>query len=406
MTEKRHPLLDSFSQHWLLDPTITYLNHGSFGACPIPVLRKQQELQASLEKEPIRFLDREGESRLDQARASLGEFIGADSFDLAFVPNATSGVNTVLRSLRFKSGDQLMVTDHEYNACRRALDYIADRDGAKIVVVHLPFPLDDDEEIVERILAAASPRTKLALIDHITSPTALVLPIKRIVRELQRLGIDTLVDGAHAPGQVDLNLSEIDAAYYTGNCHKWLCTPKGSAFLHVRRDRQEALHPLVISHGYNTTDAQRGRFRLEFDWTGTADPTAYLCIPEAIGFLGGLYPGGWPALRNRNHELALQGRKLLCEKLSIEPPCPKNMVGSMASLPLPPRREGVAVDYRTFDPLQNALMDRYRIEVPVIDWPKPRQRVIRISAQAYNSLPQYELLADALAELLADPSVP
>lgn len=395
-------LASEAARHWSLDPEIVFLNHGSFGACPAAVLEKQTELRRLLEREPVVFLDREYYGRLDAARAALASFVGARPEDLAFVSNATSGVNAVLRSLRFKPGDELLVTDQAYNACKNALHYAAVRDGANVVVAALPFPVAGAEEIIDAVLAKVTGRTRLALIDHITSPTALVLPVATLVRELAARGVETLVDGAHAPGMTPLDLQVLGAAYYTGNCHKWLCAPKGAAFLHARADRQAGLHPPVISHGYNAPEGDDERFRVEFDWTGTADPTAYLCIPEAIRLLETMLPGGWPELMKHNHRLAVAGRRILCDAWQIPAPCPEEMLGSMAALPLPDSREEISADFRRLPPLQEKLFARYRIEIPVIPWPAPPRRLIRISAQLYNSEAQYRYLAEAVRELLRE----
>ena len=386
---------------WPLDPDILFLNHGSFGACPIPVLQAQLRVLERLERNPVGFLTREFEPQLDEARRALAEFVEAPAEDLVFVPNATTGVNTVLRSLPLDRGDEILVTSHEYNACRNALDFIAGLAGARVVTVSIPFPIAGPELIVSAVLERVTPRTRLLLIDHVTSPTALILPVEPLVRELNARGIDTLVDGAHGPGMLPLQLQALGAANYTGNCHKWLCAPKGAGFLYARPDRQVGLRPLVISHGANATRRDRSRFRLEFDWTGTQDPAPYLCVPVAIRVLGSLLPGGWNALRARNHALAVEGRRILCEALGIAPPCPEEMLGSMAALPLETGEaaapaDGVPVD----DPLERALFDRYRIVVPVFRWPDPPARIVRISAQAYNRAEQYDRLARALRDEL------
>jgi isopenicillin-N epimerase len=382
---------------WFLDPRITFLNHGSFGACPRAVLKFQTTLRERLEREPVQFLVREFEPLLDRARAELARFIGAQANDLVFVPNATSGINTVLRSLRFSKGDELLVTDHEYNACRNALEFVADRSGAKVVVAPIPFPMSSAEEIVRPILDRVTRRTRLVLVDHVTSQTGLVFPIREIVRELESRGVSTLVDGAHAPGMVPLNIARLGASYYTGNCHKWICAPKGAGFLHVRADKQEQIRPLVISHGANSARTDRSRFLIEFGWTGTWDPAAMLSVPEALRFMGGLLAGGWPAVMARNRELALAGRKLICDALKIDLPAPDEFIGSFASIPLSPGRDaGPPKSPLYLDPLQEILRSERRLEVPVIPWPKPPARLLRISAQLYNSLKDYELLADIL----------
>ncbi|HUK62114.1 MAG TPA: aminotransferase class V-fold PLP-dependent enzyme, partial [Dongiaceae bacterium] len=281
MSGSRSPLDErSLAALWPLDPGVVFLNHGSFGACPSAVLEHQSALRAELEAEPVRFLSRELDGRLDVARAALAKFLGADADELAFVTNATSGVNAVLRSRAWSAGDELLATDHTYRACRNALDYVAATSGACVVVAPLPFPLESPDEVVNAVMAKVTPRTRLALLDHVTSPTGLVLPLERMVTELSARGVETLVDGAHAPGMVPLDLTALGATYYSGNCHKWLCAPKGSAFLWIRRDRQTDVRPLTISHGATNVQPGRTRFRMEFDWTGTSDPTAWLTVPR------------------------------------------------------------------------------------------------------------------------------
>jgi isopenicillin-N epimerase len=404
MTETRHPAdlrkpaVDP--GQWLLDPNVVFLNHGSFGSCTRVVLEFQRGVRERLERQPVRFFVREFEGLWDEARSSLASFLGADTDDLVFVPNATSGVNSVLRSLRFEPGDELLVTNHEYNACRNALDFAAGQGSVRVVVAEVPFPLGNEEEVVQRILERVTLRTRLALFDHVTSQTGLVLPVQRIVRELAARGVDSLIDGAHAPGMVPLNLRDIGAAYYTGNCHKWLCAPKGAAFLYVQRDRQERIRPLIISHGANSPRTDRSRFLIEFGWMGTGDPSALLSVPEALRFMGSLLPGGWPEMMRRNRELALAARNVLSEALGVEPPCPDEFIGSLASLPLPDATDTTPSKSPLYlDPLQDRLLSEHGIEVPIIPWPATPKRLLRISAQLYNSLPQYERLAGALRAL-------
>ena len=379
----------NFASLWRLDPAVIYLNHGSFGACPEAVLSAQTALRLEMEREPVDFLVGALPARLDQAREALSSFVGADPADLVFVPNATTGVNAVLRSLSFAPEDELLLTNHTYAACRKTVDFVCQKSGARAAVAELPFPCQE-EAVVSAILKSITPRTRLALLDHVTSPTALVLPLARLVGELEQRGVDTLVDGAHAPGMVPLALSELGAAYYTGNAHRWLCAPKGAAFLHVRRDRQTHLHPNVISHGYS------GGFHAEFDWTGTFDPSAWLCIPEALRFMGNLLPGGWPQVMAVNRALALQARSLLADSCGIDAPCPDTMIGSMASLPLPPASVGSPA-HRLDSKGLHAWFRERGMETWLYPHPLP---LLRISAQLYNDLDQFKRLASLLEEAL------
>ena len=385
---------------WPLDPSIHFLNHGSFGSCPLAVLTFQQSLRSHLERQPVQFLVRELEPALDAARRAIGAFVGANPDDLGFVPNATAGVNTVLRSLEFQPGDELLVTDHEYNACRNALEYAASRAAARVRVASVPFPLREPEQVIDAVLAQVTDQTRIVLLDHVTSQTGLVMPIAELAAALAARNIDVLVDGAHAPGMIPLNIAELGVTYYTGNCHKWVCAPKGAAFLYAHPRRQDQIRPLSISHGANSPRKDRSRFLIEFGWTGTWDPSAMLSVPQALRYVEGLLPGGWSAIMRRNRDLALTARDELCQALEIPTPCPDSMIGSLASVPLPDASTASPPLSPLYtDPLQDALRERFAVEVPVIPWPAPPQRVLRISAQLYNSLPQYQALAGALRSL-------
>ncbi|HEU4407402.1 MAG TPA: aminotransferase class V-fold PLP-dependent enzyme [Polyangiaceae bacterium] len=381
---------------WRLRPDVFYLNHGSYGACPAAILEHQARLRAELEAEPTDFLSRELDGRLAEARAALGAFVGADPDDLGFVTNATSGVNAVLRSLEFGPGDELLTTDHAYAACRKTMDYVASRTGARVVVAEVPFPIAGDDAIVDALVGAVTPRTRLALIDHVTSPTALVFPVARIVRELEARGVDTLVDAAHAPGNVPMNLREAGAAYTSANAHKWLCAPKGAAFLHVRRDRQRAIHPLTISHGYDPSSGE-ANFVAEWGWAGTSDPTAWLSIPECIRYLGSLLPGGWPELMARNRALALRARDLFVASLGVAPPCPDSMVGAMASVPLPAAEPGSPLARLDHKGLSQWTRER-GVESWFCLWPCAGGKLVRASAQLYNDESHYRRLVELLGE--------
>ncbi len=393
------PAPSPLARHWDLDADVVFLNHGSFGACPRVVLELQRALRERMEAQPVRFLYRELERELDAARAPLAALVGCDADDLAFVPNATTGVNTVLRSLDLAPGDELLVTDHEYNACRNALDFVAQRSGARVVVAEVPFPIDHPDTVVGRVLEQVTARTRLLLIDHVTSPTGVVNPVEALVAALRARGVDTLVDGAHAPGMLPLDLDGLGAAYYTGNCHKWLCSPKGAALLHVRRDRQARVRPLTISHGANAPRTDRSRFRLEFDFCGTGDYTPYLCVPASVAFLEGLVPGGLAALQQANRSMALRGREKLCLALGTSPPAPEAMIGSLASVLLPASEEPLVMP-QGLDSMQVTLGERFGIEVPVMRWPALAARLLRISPQAYNTDAQYDYLRDAIRTIV------
>lgn len=383
-----------------LDPGVVFLNHGSFGACPSEILDRQNEIRARIDREPIRFFVEDLEGLLDRARHALATFINADPEGLVRVTNATEGVNTILRSLRFEPGEELLTNNHEYNACNNALRFVAERSGASVVVADVPWPLRGDDQVVSAILAGVTPRTRLVLLSHITSPTGVVFPVARIVQELAARGVDTLVDGAHAPGMVPLDISEIGAAYYTGNCHKWLCAPRGAAFLHVREDRRHLIRPLTISHGANSPRTDRTRFRLEFDWTGTADVSPFLVLPDLIEYMDRLMPGGWPEILFHNRELALKGRVLLCRELDAEPPCPDSMIASLAAVPIADRTpEAAARPTRYHDALQDRLIASWGIQAPIVVFPRDtHRRMVRIAAQVYNTIEQVEYLAQALRE--------
>jgi isopenicillin-N epimerase len=388
----------ALADHWTLDPGVVFLNHGSFGACPRVVLAAQAEWRTRMERQPVQFLWRDLPGLIDGAREELARFLKAEPENLVFIGNATSGVNAVARSLQFQAGDELLTTNHDYNACRNVLAEAAARAGARVVVAKVPFPLTDEQEIINAILAAVTKRTRFAMIDHVTSPTALVFPVARIIRALEERGIETLVDGAHAPGCVPLDIEHWRPAYYTGNLHKWVCAPKGAAFLWARPDRQDALRPTVISHGENTRRPGRSAFHDRFDWPGTLDPTAWLSVPAAIQFGAALFPGGWEELRDRNRMLASAGRALLAGRLGVPLPCPNELHASMATLPLPDTFQQPPVDGARFDPLQTHLLDKHGIEVPIVRWGEPPRRHLRISAQAYNSTEDYRTLAEALAQ--------
>lgn len=370
---------------WRLDPDYLTVNHGSFGATPLAVLAAQDEWRRVMEAQPSRFMRRVLPDALREAAAGLGQFLGADGQDLAFVPNATAGCNAVLRSVRFQSGDEILALSHVYGAVGNTIRYVASRTGAVMRQAALPFPRPDDDAILANIQAALTPRTRLAVIDHITSSSALVLPLARIVAACHAAGVPVLVDGAHGPGQVELNLTALGADWYTGNCHKWLAAAKGCAFLWARRDRQDDLHPTVISHGYGQG------FVAEFDWTGTWDPSAYLSVTAALDFHARL---GGPALRARNAALAFAAGNLVAARLGTETGTGNAPTGAMAMVRLPRATAADAAALR--DQLLAAGTD-----VPL--HAHGDEVWLRLSASAYNEISDYARLAEIVQGVLPPP---
>jgi isopenicillin-N epimerase len=382
------PALGAAIRHeWPLDPQWLTVNHGSFGATPRVVTAAQDAWRRRLEEQPSRFMRRVLPDALRHTATRLGEFVGADGKDIVFVENATVGCNAVLRSLRFEPGDEILVLSHVYGAVRNTVLYIAERSGARVVEASLPFPNPDADAIVASVANALTPRTRLAVLDHITSSSALVLPIERLAAVCRAAGALVLVDGAHGPGQVGLDLPAMGVDWYVGNCHKWLMSPKGCAFLWARTDRQEDLHPVTISHGFN-----KG-FLAEFDWTGTRDPSAFLAVDAAIDFHVRL---GGATLRARNAELAAAGAFHLAARLGTECGAVGDLAAAMGLIRLPVG--GPATQER-------ALALRGRLLDAETDAPLHAQGGaiwLRISAQAYNELADYEKLGDIVARLVKE----
>jgi isopenicillin-N epimerase len=378
-----------------LDPAVRHLNHGSFGAVLSEVLELQAEWKRRFEADPSRFVFRDLRAAMDRARDAVGEFVGADPAGLAPLRNATTGIASVLRSFEtlLRPGDQLLTTAHDYNAVRQILRFAAERTGAEVVVARVPFPIEDPVQVTECVLAAVTPRTKLAVIDHVTSPTALVFPIEDIVAALEPK-IPVLVDGAHGPGQVPLAVDGLGASWYAGNLHKWVCAPKGAAFLHARADRIEMTMPAVISHGYNAkVESAEDRYHELFDWLGTDDFSSWAVVPDALRLVGGLEAGAWNGVMKRNHDLVLEGRRLISETVAIPLPAPDEMVGSMASVFLP---DATGPDPGgDLSPIMGDLFDA-GFSAIVMNWPGWPSQLLRISAHLYNTSDDYSALAERL----------
>lgn len=400
------PAPSPLASAWALDPDVVFLNNGSYGACPRAVMQQRQQLLERSEAEPIRFMLHEAPELIDRARRVLGPLVGAEPQDIVFVPNVTIAVASVAANLSLQPGDEILVNTHEYPACLAIFERLCAQTGATLVFADLPFPVPGEEAVYQAILSKATDRTRLCLLSHVTSPSAMILPAARIVAALRQRGIETLVDGAHAPGFCELDIAAINPAYYTANCHKWLGSPRGSGFLYVRRDLQENFRPLALSVYAKKPPAGKSFFNVEFDFIGTQDYTPIMCIADAIEHLPTLIDSDWPGVRARNHALTLRARDLLCDRLGIDAPVPDDMLGSMATIPIPtPPATWNPGPTRYHDALQDRLVTRHRIQVPL--WfiadesGKPRIRFVRISAQLYNAIEQYEYLAHCLLRELA-----
>lgn len=369
---------------FLLDPDVTFLNHGSFGACPRPVFEAYQRWQLALEREPVDFLSRRADGLLAEARAALGAYLHADPESLTFVPNATAGMNTVARSLDLRPGDEILTTDHEYGAVDLTWRYVERHSGAKVVRAAIPLPVTTPAAFVDQLWSRVTPRTRLISISHITSPTALIFPVAEVCRRARAAGILTAVDGAHAPGQIDLDLEALGADFYTGNCHKWLCAPKGSAFLYARPEHHAQLDPVIISWGWEEGNS----FVQRTQWQGTRDLAAFLAVPDAIAFQ---QAHNWAAVRAECHTLALETRRRMAEQTGLAPISPDSAewIGQMAAMLVP------GCDAQE---LARHLWEDHRIEIPVVQW--GGRTFVRISVQGYNTPAEADRLLAALGELL------
>jgi isopenicillin-N epimerase len=372
---------EEFRREFALDPEVVFLNHGSFGAAPRRVLDYQAEIRRRLELNPVGFLKRELPDLMEEARACLGDYLGAEQAGLGLLPNATTGINAVARSLRLEPGDEIVLTDHEYGAMRLLWDEVAARSGARVVVVVQPVPYEDSLDVVEAFAAALTDRTRVVFFSHVTSLSAIVLPAAELCALAREAGAVSVVDGAHAPGQLDLDLDAIGADCYAGNAHKWLCAPKGSAFLYAGEAAREWVGADIVSWGWSWDGAEA--FRGRFSWRGTSDPSALLSIPEAIRFQ---QEHDWPEVRRRCRALAEQtAGRLVAEVGAVE----------LASRPLQaPQMVSVSLADTDPDELERMLWERHRIELPV---DRLNDLVVaRLSVQAYTTAADCDALVSAI----------
>lgn len=373
---------------FLLEPHVIFLNHGSFGACPKPVFDEYQHWQRELERQPVEFLGRRFNDLMLTARSALGASVGAAADDLVYVTNATVGLNSVARSLALRPGDEVLSTDHEYGALDRTWRFLCGKCGAQYLRQPVSVPIRSVDEVTDAIWSGVTDRTRVLFLSHITSPTAITFPIKPLIDRAHKRGIITIVDGAHAPGQIDLNLRELGADFYSGNLHKWLMSPKGSAFLYARKEVQQLVEPLVVSWGWEAENPGPSKFIDEQEWTGTRDIAAFLSVPAAIQFQR---DHDWPRVRSECHELVRYARKQVSELTGLPPLTPDDpgWFAQMSALPLP------SCD---LDTLKRRLYAEYRIEIPVINWNE--RHFLRISVQGYNTRADVDALIAALRELL------
>jgi isopenicillin-N epimerase len=373
------PSPEELRSEFLLDSEVAFLNHGSFGACPRPVFERYQAWQRELEREPVDFLDRRLPTLLDAARGALAAYVGCQAHDLAFVQNATTGVNLAARSVPLGPGDEVLATDLEYAACDLAWEWACRRAGARYVRAPIPLPLREPSQVVEALFAHASERTRAVYVSHVTSTTGLVLPLEEIVARARALGLVTIVDGAHAPAQVPVDLAALGADYYAGNAHKWLGAPKGAGFLHTQPEHQDRVDAAIVSWGYSEGDT----FSQRIEKQGTRDPAAWLTVPDAIGFQA---ERAWDAVRDRSRRLCRDARRELCELVGTAPLAPDSMVAQMATVRLP----------RRSPELSQRLFTRHRVEIPL----DRGHNLLRLSVAGYTTRDEIDRLLAALAREL------
>jgi isopenicillin-N epimerase len=389
-------LSENLARQFLIRDDVVFLNHGSFGACPRPVFAKYQEWQLELERQPVEFLGRNLTETMRQPRIALAAELGTTQDNIVGLTNATLGLNIVAQSLDLKPGDQILTTDHEYSALEKTWAYVCRKTGAEVVVVKVPMPLLTEAQFTDTIVAGMTDRTRVLFLSHITSPTALLFPIERSIAEARKRGIWSVIDGAHTPGHIRLELDKLGADFYSGNCHKWMMAPKGSAFLHARPEVQGLINPLVISHGWTADSKNPGAkgafgnspFIDELEMQGTRDPAPWLTVPAALDYRR---ENDWTSVQAHCHALALDTARRLGERTGLAPLSAEEFSApQMIAMPIPEcDTEQLKID----------LYDKYRIEIPVFKWQDTC--IARLSVQGYNSKPQMDLLIDALTDLLA-----
>lgn len=383
--------MKSLKQHFLLDPTVTFLNHGSFGATPKPVYHEYQRWQREMERQPVEFLGRRITQLLADSRAELGKYLGTHADNLVYTQNVTVSLNIVARSLELGSGDEVLTTDHEYGAVDRTWRFLSKERGFTYINQSITTPLTTPEKFIEDVWSGVTSCTRVICLSHITSPTAIIFPVQEIIRRARERGIITIIDGAHVAGQIPLHLDSLDADFYGGNLHKWLCAPKGAGFLYARPEMQPLLKPLIVSWGYESITPSGSNFIDHNDWWGTRDHSAFLAVPAAIRFQ---QEHRWDDVRESCHQLVAYAQARICELTELAPlhPATGSWFAQMAAAPLP---ADIAVL-----PLKDRLYDEFRIEVPLVEW--NGNKLVRISVQGYNTKRDVNKLIDALTVILKE----
>ena len=374
---------------FLLDTSITFLNHGSFGACPKPIFEEFQRFQLELETEPVNFIQKKQTDYLKTARASLAKFVGCKAQDLYFTTNPTFAINTLMRSLKLKAGDEILATNHEYGAMDRTWHFYCKKSGVKYIRQNISLPVISKEQIIEEFWKGYNSNTKVIFLNQISSATALIFPVKEICDKAKELGLMTIVDGAHVPGHIDLNIEALNPDFYTGTLHKWMLAPKGSSFLYVKKEFQDAINPLVVSWGYESLSPGESRFIDYHEHQGTRDVSAFICTPKVVAFLE---ENDWKEKSEACRKLVLNNYQRFCDLLNTEPICPitEEFLGQMASIPI-----------RTDKPneLKEVLYNKYKIQIPVM--PLNDKIFLRFSINVYNSQEDLDVLYLAIADIIA-----
>ena len=380
--------MSSLKNYFLLDPSVTFLNHGSFGATPKPVFKEYQRWQREMEKQPVEFLGRHINQLLAESRSELGKYLGTSGDNLVYTQNVTISLNIVARSLELGPDHEVLTTNHEYGAIDRTWRFLSKERGFKYINQPITTPLITEEKFVEDLWSEVTANTRVICLSHITSPTAIIFPIKEIINRARENGIITVIDGAHAPGQIPLNLNELGADFYCGNLHKWFCAPKGAGFLFARPEVQPLLKPLVVSWGYESETPSGSNFIDYHEWWGTRDHAAFLAVPAAIQFQK---DHNWGAVQKSCHEIVVEAQRRICEMTQLKPLHPSDAwFAQMTTAPLPNDTDNLL--------LKQHLYDQYQIEIPLVDW--NGHKLIRISVQGYNSHRDIDILCQALADLL------